>query len=241
VAKSLERIRACALRRQGESVKEIAKILGVSRSIASNWTRDIELTQEQRTHLRSRQIAAGHRGRMMGTEANREKKRVCMRIAKEDATADIGTFSKRALFFTGLGLYWGEGVKASNGSTAVSNSDARVIQVMIRWFIECFGIEKERFMPRIFISDIHRDREELLIEYWAKTLDIPRGQFKKTVFLNKGRKIYENRDMYYGVLALRLSKGTNIKYRILAQLDRIAEVSHNAGVVQGLEQDTHKV
>lgn len=241
MAKSLERIQACALRRNGESVKEIAKILGVSRSIASIWTRDIELTEEQRAYLRVRQIAAGHGGRMMGAEANREKKRLQLRAAKQDADADIGDFPERALFFTGLGLYWGEGVKASNGSTAVSNSDPRVIQVMMRWFTECLGVERERFMPRVFISDIHRDREQVLLEYWAKVLNLPHGQFKKTIFLNNGKKIYENRDMYYGVLALRISKGTNIKYRILAQIDRLAEVSHKAGVVQGLEQDTHKV
>lgn len=222
MAKSLERIRACDLRRAGESVKEIAKILSVSRSIASVWTRDIELTEEQRIYLHDRQIAAGHRGRMLGVEINREKKRSRIRLSQEQAALEIVDLPHQALFFTGLGLYWGEGVKASNSSTGVSNSDPRVIQLMMQWFIECFGVDKERFMPRVFISHIHRDREEIIEEYWSDILAIPRSQFRKTVFVPRGQKIYENRDVYYGVLALRISKGTDIKYKILAYMDRIA-------------------
>jgi len=224
MAKSLERIRACEVRREGESVKEIARTLRVSRSIASIWTRDIELTEEQRTFLRDRHIAAGNKGRMMGAEMNREKKKSQIRDAEEQASIDIADLSYDGLFFTGLGLYWGEGVKALNSSTGVSNSDPRVILLMIRWFTECFGVEKERFMPRVFISDIHKDREVIIEEYWSVTLDIPRSQFRKTVFLSRGQKIYENRDVYYGVLALRISKGTNIRYMILAHMDRMAKL-----------------
>jgi len=225
MAKSAERIKACELRRQGESVKEIARILSVSRSIASIWTRDIALSDEQRSYLRERQIAAGHRGRMMGAESNRNKKREQIRIAEEQASMDISNLTYESLFFMGLGLYWGEGVKAPNGSTGVSNSDPRVIQIMIRWFMECFGVEKDRLMPRVFINDIHRDREEIITSYWVETLGIPRDQFRKMIFLDRNKKIYENRDMYYGVLALRIAKGTNIRYRILAQIARFAELA----------------
>lgn len=56
-----------------------------------------------------------------------------------------------------------------------------------------------------------------------------------------GKKIYENRNVYYGVLALRVSKGGDLKYKILATIDQSAKVVNIAGVVQGLERDTHKV
>ncbi len=225
MAKSLERIRARELRRKGESVKEIARLLGVSSGTVSIWTRDVPLTAAQRAHLRERQIAAGHKGRMMGAEANKEKKAARIRIAESEAREAIRSLSPEQLFFVGLGLYWGEGAKAeSSSSLAVVNSDPRVIVLMIRWFLECYGVERERFMPRVFISDTHRDREEIITEYWATTLAIPRSQFRKMIFLDKGKKIYENRDMYYGVLALRVSKGKDIRYKILAQIARIAEV-----------------
>lgn len=225
MAKSLEQIQACKLRVQGESVKQIAKILGVSSGSVSKWTRNVPLTETQRALLRERQIAAGNRGRMMGVERNKEKKAVRIRLAGHEAKERIPSLSRDQLFYVGLGLYWGEGVKAeSSSSLAIINSDARVITLMMRWFTECFGIERDRFMPRVFISDTHRDREEIITQYWVKTLGIPQQQFRRMIFLDKGKKIYESRDVYYGVLALRVSKGTDIRYKILAQIARIAEL-----------------
>jgi hypothetical protein len=208
-------------------VKEIARILGVSSGSVSKWTVDMPLTDSQRNSLRERQIAAGHRGRMIGAEMNREKKLTRIRLAKEDAASRFENISADQLFYMGLGLYWGEGVKAEScSSLSMINSDPRVIQLMVRWFEECFGLERDRFMPRVFISDTHRDREEIITDFWVETLNIPRSQFKKMIFLNKGKKIYENRDMYYGVLALRVSKGIDIRRRILAYIDRIAHVAN---------------
>jgi len=116
-------------------------------------------------------------------------------------------------------------VKAAQSSTAVINSDPRVILVMMRWFSEWFAVERSDFRPRIFISDTHRDREETLLRYWSDTLNLPRSLFTKTVFLPKRKKVYENRDIYYGVLALRIRRGTRLKYRIIALLERIAELT----------------
>lgn len=226
MAKSLERIQATRLRRSGKSVKEIAKELGVSPGSVSIWTRDIVLTESQRKFLQDRQIASGHKGRMMGTEANRKKKKIRISIAKAEAEEKIKNVSKQNLFWTGLGLYWGEGVKASTSSTAVVNSDPRIIKMMIRWFIECWNVDRKRLQPRVYISDLHKDREEEITQYWVKTLGLPRTQFRKMVFLNKGKKIYENRNVYYGVLTLRIEKGGDLKYKILACIERASESAH---------------
>lgn len=224
MAKPLEKAQAFELRRAGESIKEIAERLNVSSKTVSNWVRDLELTEEQREDLHKRQIASGHKGRMIGAAMNRDKKLERTRIAHDEAIVSIPNVSTDALFFLGLGLYWGEGAKTENSSLAVSNSDPRAIKLMIRWFVECLQVEMDRFMPRVFISDTHRDREEIILEFWSKELNLPRTQFKKTVYLNRGKKIYENHNMYYGVLALRVSKGGNIRTKILAYIDRVAEV-----------------
>ncbi len=122
----------------------------------------------------------------------------------------------------------------------MTNSDPVVIQLMIRWFVECFEVPYSFFYPRIFISNIHLDREKLLLEYWSNVLSIPQVQFRKTIFLPKGRKLYENHDMYYGVMALYVAKGTSIRYKILAYIERIGQLVTHAGVVQELERGTHK-
>jgi Homeodomain-like domain len=226
MAKSTERMQAIGLRRSGKSVKEIAKELHVSPGSVSIWTRDIVLTDSQRKFLQDRQIASGHKGRMIGTEVNKKKKQVRIAIAKAEAIERIKRLSKQDLFWTGLGLYWGEGVKAATSSTAVVNSDSRIIKLMMRWFMECWDVDKIRLQPRVYISDLHRDREEEITQYWVKTLGLPRTQFRKMVFLNKGKKIYENRNVYYGVLTLRIEKGGDLKYKILACIERASESAH---------------
>jgi transposase len=71
--KTRERELARALRRKGRSVREIERLVGVSRSSVSLWVRDIELTAEQIQALRLRDARFNaHRN---GSAANAEKAR----------------------------------------------------------------------------------------------------------------------------------------------------------------------
>jgi hypothetical protein len=49
------------------------------------------------------------------------------------------------------------------------------------------------------------------------------------IFLDKGKKIYENREVYYGVLTLSIAKGTDLRYKILALLARASEAEIMSG------------
>lgn len=240
MARFAEKIQAIRLRRKGESVKDIASELGVGKSTVSLWVRDIVLTETQKTRLRERMISGGHKGRMLGALANKEKKLRRIEFASDQAKRRMTLLKKNELFFVGLGLYWGEGVKSESGGFAIVNSDPRVIQIMIRWFTDCFGVDASRFRPRIFINELHRDRERKLIRFWSEKTEVPQSQFAKTVFIPRGKKVYENRETYYGVMALHVSKGRDLRYQVLAYIGRLAEIGINAGVVQELERGTHK-
>lgn len=54
VAKTNEHLRARELRKQGMSIKDISKILNVSRGSASIWCRDVKLSQKQAKTLRDK-------------------------------------------------------------------------------------------------------------------------------------------------------------------------------------------
>lgn len=125
----------------------------------------------------------------------------------------------------GLGLYWGEGAKAERCNLSISNSDPRVIRVAMRWFSVCLDVDEERFKPRLFISDAHRSREDVLLDFWSHELGIPREQFANTVYIRRGKKIYENHETYYGVLALNVLKGTELRYRILALIEQVSKLT----------------
>lgn len=190
------------------------------------WVRAVPLTESQTQRLRTNQIKGGQIGRIKGAQKNHALRLAREQSASDEANETFSQISRDQLFFVGLGLYWGEGTKSeSSKQVSITNSDPRVIQTMIRWFTECLNIEPERFHPRIFISDVHRDREETLLAFWEKTLNVPRIQFNRTIFLPKGKKIYENHDMYYGVLTLRIARGGDVRNKILASIARIAELT----------------
>jgi transcriptional regulator with XRE-family HTH domain len=224
MAKFAQRNKALTLRRLGKSLNEIASELGVSKGSVSAWCRDITLTTVQAKKLRDQAIKSGNVGRLKGAAMNRHKKEVVVTQQKSEALKQLGTLSERDLFMLGLGLYWGEGVKTSGTRVAIVNSDPYVILLSKRWFVECLHVSSDRFRPVIFINEVHRSREERLLAYWSTVLALRRDQFSNTVFLKvKNKKVYENHDSYYGIVALRIARPGELKYRILGLLEALGK------------------
>jgi Homeodomain-like domain len=215
MSKSKEKLLALQLRRRGESIKDIAKKLNVSRGSVSLWCQEILLTSTQKQKLKKKQIAAGHAGRMQGAEMNKKKRLDAISRFVNDGMNEIGSLSERDLLMLGIGLYWGEGIKSRTGQTAMVNSDPNVLKVAKKWFQVCLGVLSHEFRPYIYIAPQHKPRETIIVDYWSKELSIPKSQFKSPIYIpQKPRQKYENHDTYYGVVALRVTKSTNLKYRI---------------------------
>lgn len=227
MAKPKERMKSLEMRRSGRSIRDIATALGVSRGSVSVWCRDVELTPSQRDKLTREQIKSGNKGRLIGANMNRQKRLDSIAKQEEIARKMIGKLTSRDKFMLGIALYWGEGTKASGTTTAITNSDPETILFARNWF-EQMGVSRSAFCPYIFISEHHRHREMGIVQFWSKLLEIPKKQFANVTFL-KGRpkKIYENHDSYYGVLALRVRKSGDLKYRVLSLIKMCKE---NAGV-----------
>lgn len=224
MSKSIEKLEALKLRRQGWSIKEIAKKLQVSPGSVSLWCQSITLTAQQQELLKVKQIRAGQRGRQMGADANKAKRVQALETAQAQAEKGITVVTNRELFFLGLGIYWGEGVKSRSGQATIVNSDPKILKVMMKWFEDCLSIESSEFRPYVYISVLHREREEKIMQYWEGVLKLPKYQFKSPIYLKqKPKQKYENHDSYYGVVALRVAKSTNLKYRILALLQVLSD------------------
>jgi predicted transcriptional regulator len=222
MSKSQEKLKALELRKQGQSIKDIAKLLNVSRGSVSLWCQRVILTDNQKRILKEKQISAGQRGRQMGADKNKTMRLDALEIARLYAENKVKSISTQELFFLGLGIYWGEGVKSRTSQAAVVNSDPRILRIMIKWFIDCLEIKKEEFRPYVYISFMHQNREQVIMNYWSKTLKLPLSQFKSPIYLHqKPKQKYVNHDSYFGVVALRVQKNTHLKYRILAMLEAI--------------------
>lgn len=216
MAKFEKRLEARKLRRGGWSINVIAKHLGVSKASASVWCRDVELTLKQKELLLHKNYA----GRMKGAAANKRKKEERILFHKENGRTIMGKLTERELLIAGVTLYWGEGNKKSK--IGLTNSDPTLIKFAQRWFRAALGVRQEDFMPRLFINNIHKKRVKLVLQFWSNLLQLPLEQFGKPVLLKKNpKKVYENYDNYFGVLALHVKRGTDLKYKILGLIDAL--------------------
>jgi len=211
MAKFKEKIIALKLRKEGNSIKDIAKKLRVAKSTVSKWCRDIELTKKQIQNLAEKMKAGAYKG------ARAQYVRRLERIKKCEITGinKIGKLSNRDFLLTGLALYWGEGTK-KNGKVVVCNSDPRITKFMIKWFKKIFKVRSDRFTLRVGINKIHQNRINEVEEYWSKEMVIPRMQFGKTFLIKtKSKKVYNNFSTHFGTLRVEVKKPAEIYCQIL--------------------------
>jgi transposase len=215
MAKSAEKLRAREMRRNGKSIKEIARVLNVSRASASVWCADILLTKEQIERLENSKKEGGIKGSRKGALIQHQRKVNRMRLFEKEGRIATRRLNLRDLNMIGIGLYLGEGSKRSNRFYFV-NSDPGLIWVVMEWLKKVFHIQPEDFYLRVMINEIHQHRDVIVKKEWSRITGIPMHQFRKTVFIRaKNKKIYENADRYLGVMGLYVRKSSMLQYRIL--------------------------
>lgn len=218
MAKVDERLKVEALRRKGLSLREIANKVPVSKSSISGWCRGIELSDKSKKRLFRLWQEGGHKGRILGASTNHRRKIEKIEKYVKDGKNNVGILSSRELLLVGAAIYWGEGSKKSQ--MAIINSDASMIIFMYNWFRQAIGVRKSDFILRVFVNSLHKSRDAVIKKYWAKLLDTPLDQFRKTIFIKRpNTKKYSNHDTYYGLLSIRARNSSEIKYRILGLIE----------------------
>ncbi len=223
MAKSELRIKARKMREKGESVKAIARLLGVSKSSVSLWVRDIILTFEQYQTLQKRSIKGGEKGRIIGAFIQK-KRRLDTIIQMENlGIQKFLKLSDKEFFTAGIALYWAEGTKKKR-EFCLCNSDPNLIVFMIRWMDKFFGIKISQIKAVVGINEIHRNRDGVVKDFWSNVTGIPLSQFRQTSFKkSKVSKVYENFNEHYGTLGIHVLKGSQFYYKML-------------GLIKGLSQ-----
>ncbi len=237
MAKSEQKIKARELRKKGESVKDISKIVGVSKSTASMWVRDIILTVEQLEKLNQKMLKGSELGRTRGAFVQKERRMKLEQDYEEASIQEINSLTDNELLFSGLCLYWGEGSKKQR-ELSWCNSDPQLINFMILWLKKSYDIDTDRLAVNVAINEVHKDRDILVKDYWSKTIGIPLDQFRNTIFKKtKLHKIYENFDDHYGTLRVRVLKPGALWYKIVSQIKALSLIGQRSSTV---EQRFHK-
>jgi hypothetical protein len=173
--KTDERRLAEALRRDRDmSVREIAVAVGVSRSTASLWLRDVELTTQQRAALHARNPIYSGEAKGAATNAARARTR------REGYQAE-GRRRIRAgdpLYLAGCMLYWGEGEKC-RCSVRFANSDPAMVAFFVRFLRECFAVPDEGFRVRCHLYPDHQP-QEAVEQFWLDLLQLPRAALNRS-------------------------------------------------------------
>jgi transcriptional regulator with XRE-family HTH domain len=165
--KTVEREEARRLRRdEGLSVKELASLLGVSKSSVSLWVRDIELTDEQRAVLRDR-MRTGCAGASWFVAQAQERRRQAQEQGREIARRG------NPLHAAGCMLYWAEGSRTRN-AIRFTNSDPEMIRFFARFLRGCFDVPDERFRITCNLFADHATRQVEIEQFWLDLLRLPR-------------------------------------------------------------------
>lgn len=175
--KTQERNEARRLRaEEGRSVKEIAGILGVSRSSVSLWVRDVPLTPGQIEALRQRdpRFNAAANGSAANRARARERRLAYQAVGRRQGrNADL-------IYGMGCMLFWAEGSR-DRGVAAFTNSDPEMARFFIRFLRRGFDVPAEKVRVSCHLFADHLAGQRAIEQFWLDTLELPRTCLRKTV------------------------------------------------------------
>lgn len=205
-------------RKRGYSYSMISEKLGLARGTLSNWLQEIPCK------LNKEAIKRIKLARLKSAQFKHNQRIANVTIMKKLAKRELGKLTKRDLWLLGIGLYIGEGNKASKESVRIINSDPKIIKIAMEWFREICGLKSKNFSPAVHLypdNDIAK-----AINYWSKIISIPKKQFGKTqidIRTNKsGRK---KKKLLYGTLHLQIKScgekefGVSLHRRIMGWIE----------------------
>lgn len=189
MARSIEiKEQVLAYRQRGYSIKELARMFGVSKATVSVWTRDVELVPAARTRLifRTRQgpIIAAERKKASTDAVNK----VLFTNAKLEAKAlSLDKNSGRILCAL---IYWCEGAKSHN-RVQFTNSDPELVNFFIDLLEHHFDVPRFKLVALLHLHEYHAPAHQQI--FWATKLGLESDQFRKPYIKpHTGKRIRPN-------------------------------------------------
>jgi transposase-like protein len=190
-----QRAEARRLRREsGISIRTIAARLGVSPSSVHKWTRDIELTSEQRGAIR--RSDAVRRAQTAGNEAMRRRARE-RRLAAQNHGRRLAQ-QQVPLHITGCMLYWAEGSKRRN-DVEFTNSDPNMVRIFVEFLSRCYAVAPDDLRLTLNVHLNNGLRLSEIEEWWLSRLGLSRRCLgSHTVNRYSGASARTRRSLPYG-------------------------------------------
>ena len=192
--------RAISLRKKGFSFREISEVLYISKSTASLWLKDVELSVKAKDRIKKLGIEGREKGNITRREAT-EKENKLIRRKSEEILEELKNIENNISFSKLICaiLYWCEGGKLDGGRMSYINSDPSMVSYFLKMFRKSFNISESKFRISIHLHSYHNPKKQ--IEFWSKVTNIPSRQFIKPFLKKNSGKI--KRDNYQGCISIR--------------------------------------
>jgi len=217
--KTVERERARSMRRaEGRSIKEIARMLGVSNSSVSLWVRDIELTDEQHAALQARNgLHERQRLARAAMSAKARARRVAWQLEGRQRARGLGH-----RYAGGCMLYWAEGSRNRN-KIVFTNSDPAMVRFFVEFIREYFEVGIERVRVTCNLCADHEARQREIEDFWLTTVGIPRSSLLKSTVNHYSRYSQKKRrnKLPYGTCRV-VVNSTEIAQTIYGSIQELA-------------------
>ena len=212
--------KAVTLRKQGYSIKEIAKLLKIAVSTSSGWLSNVELSPEVKQILAQKKILGQYKSSAVIRERTRKRK---LQFNDEaiNLLKKIKSTNELDALLCSI-LYWAEGSK-SGSLVSFTNSDPQMISIFLKLFRSAYVIDESKFRCLVHIHEYHNDTEEK--QYWSKTTSISTDQFNKSYLKpHTGKRKKLN---YHGTISIRyydskIAVRINSIYNMFAQHRSVA-------------------
>ena len=194
--------RAIELRLQGKTFGEIiSTIPNLAKSTLSGWLKNVNLTPEQEKRLKKNIDRVTCSARARSAWSKRQKRIIQTKSIVEQAEKELPSLISDPLFLIGLSLYWAEGSKTTE-QIQFSNSDPRLIKIMIGWFRRICKVPEEKIRVHVYIHEVYKN--ENCEKFWSEIINIPVSKFGKTTYKSSPRKVKKNLD-YKGLCRIDIS------------------------------------
>ncbi|MFG3699554.1 resolvase [Micromonospora sp. NPDC047620] len=208
---------ALRLRQRGCTVPEIAKRVGVARSIAYQWVRHLPIDRDSE-EVRARRRA---HSKVM-TDAQWGQHRAARDAARAETVAKAAAWVKqlrhRELVLVGAAIYWCEGGKAkpwrpNDCRVKFINSDPALVLLFLR-FVEALGVGPAALRFRV---SIHENADEAeAVRWWAELVGVPAEEFQRSS-LKRHRPETKRQDAgegYRGCLTVNVLRSSRLYWKV---------------------------
>jgi hypothetical protein len=173
MSKRIERDKAITLRLKGFSYSQIQNEIKVAKGTLSAWLSKYPLTDARIRELRDTSLIRIEKCRQ--TKARKKEER--LHNLYIEASHEVNNLNEREIFIAGLFLYWGEGTKSAEYTTALTNTDPDMLLFYLKW-LDILKVPKNKLKVKLHLySEMDEDKEK---KYWSNLLGIPLSSFRKT-------------------------------------------------------------